>query len=663
MSLRRGLFFLVLFPFMIMGEEDPWLIRSIRIGDTVRYSYVRTSVAEKSLRDNILSNPKIAKTHFQLGVFLYSNFPFTRMPEAEKELDTAIQLDSNYYDAYIVLGRAWEDMGYISGAELMYREAIKRQPQNIIGYENLSYFLSSEGDLKGALEIAQEAFEYDSNFNDPFLLVSLSSFLYDLGRKVEAEFYARRAVSILPNQFEFHVNLASVLLALKKYGEAEKEFREAIKLAPNRDFLYNQLGLTLKRDGQYKEAEEMYRKAIELNPLNYQATNNLGILLFETKGSAGNEAESLFRATIINNPDYSLSYTALASLLFEKGDTDQAKILFGKAIAVDSNNITSFAGLMGILYFEDSLDEAENIGWEALRIDPENLIIHNILGLLIGKKGNIDSAYLHLRKAFERVNELDKDYQELAVGNYVWVLLDKSLQCCRLGDLNQAQKNIDEVFEILQKFKIHDTTTEKTIFGQAYYLRGITNLLGRKNKKGVSDLEVALTFSPKSMLIRYNLAYGYYSTGDWDKAELAAIAATSIDSTNAKARDILNFIKENRGSHFYLRGWQIIIIILASVLFTVMFIRSRRTNRDLHTKLKYTLALGLILIVAAVFFLPFVKGVTLPGGANIDLDRIQLPASIELPLSGIQLPEDMFESSIEIGIRFRPTDTTFVSSK
>jgi predicted O-linked N-acetylglucosamine transferase (SPINDLY family) len=107
---------------------------------------------------------------------------------------------------------------------------------------------------------------------------NLGNTLRDLGRPVEAEASARRALEIKPDFAMAHNNLGNTLRDLGRLVEAEASYRRALELNPDYAEAHSNLGNRLLVLGRLVEAEASYRRALELKPDFLLALQSLSII-------------------------------------------------------------------------------------------------------------------------------------------------------------------------------------------------------------------------------------------------------------------------------------------------------------------------------------------------------------------------------------------------
>lgn len=148
---------------------------------------------------------------------------------------TAIEIDPNYYDAYIELGLTYAARKHPLALEY-YNQAIAIKPQSIEALYNKAIFLQESGQLDNK--------RYRQAFN-----------CYDEILKIDDTWAAA------------HFNKGFVYLEyLQRYDSAAVEFSHAIQLVPAYTKAFYNRGLCYESLNKIKEAQEDYVQALKLEP-------------------------------------------------------------------------------------------------------------------------------------------------------------------------------------------------------------------------------------------------------------------------------------------------------------------------------------------------------------------------------------------------------------
>ena len=124
----------------------------------------------------------------------------------------------------------------------------------------------------------------------------------------------------------------------------------------------------------------------------------LGILTWQQAGIYRNP-ETLWRDTLVKNPDCSMAYNNLGLLLVQQGHIEEAMEYYHKAIRIDPNNSEGLNNLGNAFAAEGQLDQAIENFRKAIQINPNNSGAHNNLGVVLVAQGRFDEAIEDFRQA------------------------------------------------------------------------------------------------------------------------------------------------------------------------------------------------------------------------------------------------------------------------
>ena len=103
---------------------------------------------------------------------------------------------------------------------------------------------------------------------------------------------------------------------------AEYAAREAVNVNPNNSWGYNNLGFLCSRKDEYQKAEEFLKRAISLDNGNSIAYNNLGYLYLRMNKVY--EAETLLNKSIQLNYSLDKAHNNLATVFYYKGQYEDS---------------------------------------------------------------------------------------------------------------------------------------------------------------------------------------------------------------------------------------------------------------------------------------------------------------------------------------------------
>lgn len=223
--------------------------------------------------------------------------------EAIRFLREAVQIDPEFYKAWVNLGLAFERKGNLQEAKWCYERAIRCQPSWFpLAHYNLAGLYLRQGDLSTALVQCDAAINADYKF---------------------ARAYLRKG---------------TILAQQKRFREAISEFDRALQIEPEMAMAYNNLGLAYQALGMLNEAREAFQSAIDLDTddlASAYAHNNLGNLLRQRGDYEG--AMKQYLLALRRKPDYAVAWVNLGDMHAKKGNFAEAIRCYEKALEIDPN--------------------------------------------------------------------------------------------------------------------------------------------------------------------------------------------------------------------------------------------------------------------------------------------------------------------------------------
>lgn len=174
----------------------------------------------------------LATHHYDEAGILLAN---KKYDEAELNLNLALKIDDSF--GYIA-GKALSLLGLINyckyknleQAEVFYKKAIKRSPDDIMVFSNWALILNME-----------------KRYSEAYLLL-------------------KNCVKLDPSNSQLYFLMGSNKQKLKDIKEAKKLYLKAVELKPNTPEAYYNLGKILEKQKDIKEAERYYRLALVYKP-------------------------------------------------------------------------------------------------------------------------------------------------------------------------------------------------------------------------------------------------------------------------------------------------------------------------------------------------------------------------------------------------------------
>jgi tetratricopeptide (TPR) repeat protein len=269
---------------------------------------------------------------------LLGGHEFAKALVAAKELNTKVPDDVTVYG---FLADANAELGNYADAIAAVDWMFRMKPGNIPALTRAAYLRELHGDLEGALELMQMAFD-STNFSEAedraWLLTQISHIHYVSGDLGRAEKYAKGALDSFPGYHYALASLAKVRIAQKRYDEAVTLLRQRYEGAPHPENLYS-LAVAMEKAGM-TEAQTTYAKFEAAALAESQTADNSNhelIAYYVGPAKQPAKAVELAEQELLRRRDV-FTLAAYASALEASGETERAKLEMKKAIATGSKD-------------------------------------------------------------------------------------------------------------------------------------------------------------------------------------------------------------------------------------------------------------------------------------------------------------------------------------
>ncbi len=157
--------------------------------------------------------------------------------------------------------------------------------------------------------------------------------------------------------------------------------------------------LTWRQAGIYRSPETLWRDTLIKNPDSWMAHSNLGVLLINQRRFE--EAMEHCRKAVQINPNYTEGLNNLGIALAAQGRFDEAIEDYHKAIRINPNYAEVLNNLGLAIANKGRFDEAIENYRQAIRINPNFSDALNNLGIALAAKGRFDEAIEDYHKALQ----------------------------------------------------------------------------------------------------------------------------------------------------------------------------------------------------------------------------------------------------------------------
>ncbi len=457
--------------------------------------------------------------------YAYALTDIRENPEAETKAianyEAALQLDPSMFWAHYSLGAIYQKQEKYDDALTKFKTSLTINPN----YYPAHYYI-------GEIHLKKE------NYADAF-----QSF---------------EAAQALNPKWEYPVyGIGLTYFAQGSLNQARATFERAIQ--NNRKFApaYIKLGQVLATEGFFAEALREYQKAAENQPYTAEDVFDLAIIFAERGNIDG--AVQLYRRTIEIEPTHAQAHFAIAEVLYAQGDTETAVTHYRQAI--ESNTALKddfykpiepyFIGILGANQARELMDKATAV----LPDDPRS---HFYMGKLEADTDNTDKAIERYKKTLEII-DADPSYLEMELphGHFHDSHIHLGDLYRKKGDLDVASTHYRRALELNPALANKFIEQGRTAFQAENYQGAIeplnihvilfpadieaTYLLGQ-SYEGDEDTANALIYYEKTLQldanrsdVLYKMAHIYIRTASHQNALDALKKIIALDPTDEQA--------------------------------------------------------------------------------------------------------------------------------
>src|SRR5579871_2635048 len=184
---------------------------------------------------------------------LLGRHEFAKALAVAKELNHRMPDDVTVYG---YLADANTELGNYADAVAAVQWMLDLRPGNVAGLTRAAYQRELHGDIPGALELMQMAYDatpYQEFEDRAWLLTQMSHLDLLAGNFEKAESFARGALDLFPNYHYALGTLGQIRMAQSRYAEGVDLFRQRYAAAPHAENLYA-VGDALEHAGRHAEA-------------------------------------------------------------------------------------------------------------------------------------------------------------------------------------------------------------------------------------------------------------------------------------------------------------------------------------------------------------------------------------------------------------------------
>lgn len=374
----------------------------------------------------------------------------------------AIDIDSEYAEAYISRGYLSQLNGQYDQAISDYSKAIEIQPQSAAAYINRGDSYIKIGQYDKAILDFNKAIEIK-----PHQAAYLNrGSAYDAkGQYDQAISDYSKAIAIIPEFAEAYANRGMAYAKSGRYEQGIADLNKAIELGLLS--AYSGRGNVFQLSGRYDQAISDYSKALEITPQSADTYKNRGAAYLAKKQY--DQAIADFNKAIEINPGFAESYLDRGNAYLYKGQYKQAISDYGKAIEIKQEFALAFNNRGNALAKSGQYDLAIADFNKAIMLNPASAFPYASLAWLLATCP--DEKYRNGGKAIELAQKAVK------ISSHPYNLASLAAGYAEIGKFSEAitiqqeliallrqdskTENLDEFMEKLETYTAHKPWREK----------------------------------------------------------------------------------------------------------------------------------------------------------------------------------------------------------
>ncbi|MFN2532521.1 MAG: tetratricopeptide repeat protein [Pyrinomonadaceae bacterium] len=380
-----------------------------------------------------------------------------RIPEAERQLTSILNVAPNNQDALNLLGTIRAQQGKLDDAETLLTRAAKIDPNFVPVHMNLALlYLLKNSPEKTILEL-------------------------------------RQVIILEPNNDEANYKLARLLLSGGQTDECIVVIEKAKLQKPDTLIFASLLGDAYLKKGDSEKAEENYRQLIAAQANSVDALVGLA-KVFQSRGDEKSTATYLSEArqAAKNSPEllYKIGVAALELKAFE-----QAQTILEEAVKIEPSESKYLTALGATLLKKSDLFAAEKVFYLAVESKPGNAQAQMYLGYVLYKQKKLAEAKKHLQKTVQA----DSNSPE---------------PLYYLGVIAQEENEDEQAVPLLEK-----AIKLSPAFANAHVALGASYLKLKDYVRSQQELELGVKLNPNDSKGHYQLALLYARLKDPKRAQ------------------------------------------------------------------------------------------------------------------------------------------------
>ncbi len=438
----------LLFSVAACGSKEDKVRKFYSRGQTL-YEQEHYVKAALEFKNALQIDRKYAKADYMLGMI---NLKRGKFQAAFSRFKRTVDLDPENIGARLEMANLYISAGTLDRADEMLSYILNRQPENERALLMRGAVLLTQKGPKAAIRHLERLRQQGDKSEQLFVLLAHA---YQRAKNVKKdEEILREGIGKNPGTIMLRLRLAERLAErLDKRGqpaEALSLLKKVVSLAPDKaKYKFILAGFYIEQK-KNKEAEALLDQLIAASGDDQAQMRTKVARFLQTKG-LDETAKAVLRRGIGKQPQDTLQRRALAAILLDEGEVDQALKTLNDNLKTglddsDAGIIATKVGLAGIYLRKGELAESGRLVGEVIKESPKNIDAHYLKGKLDILDGNYVGAVAEFRTTlYERPDNIA--YHLNLVQAY---LLNNETELA-LDALKNAAKTFPDAQEVQQR--------------------------------------------------------------------------------------------------------------------------------------------------------------------------------------------------------------------
>ncbi|HPZ07471.1 MAG TPA: tetratricopeptide repeat protein [Candidatus Eremiobacteraeota bacterium] len=359
----------------------------------------RPDLGEKIYKKLIEIEPQKKEFYNTLGISMRKQGKLTDAIEVYKK---GININSEWGEIRQSMGNVYADMGKYTEALEEFQKATERNPDDPWIYGKTGHIYQLMGEYNKGIECFEKALELNPTLAEAYISKGVAYYYLDNMEEAESNFFT--ATIMDPLNVKSHNCWIETLVQQKNLKKAIERYEKEVITLPDYAILHYALGLCSFYRYQLDSAVRELDRALKLNPEFPEGFALRGNISYELKKI--DEAISYYEHAQKLDP-YEITYDYTTGY-FKRLKKEDSEVFFKKTYEIAPGSSIGKCALAFMLIDKGEEEQAIEVLKEAININIKYSEPHFILGLIYETSGKYDKAIDSYEKAY-KLNPLEFD--------------------------------------------------------------------------------------------------------------------------------------------------------------------------------------------------------------------------------------------------------------